>query len=428
MKYLAQLHGFEQVARGADAPGVERLVRALFAQPQGVQQVRGHGDLQVGQPRRGPKENLQRRLAPVQQNLGIGLRRAHANDQVAVRKRFGMLWVAHHIVKDFLHYRIELFLIGKNGHFRGLLLPTDYRRLFAAGPARSDDQRPAQDALVPLDIALDGVLQLVRPRVLNDAWPISAQRSGMFRKARMFSARLAAFCGLNRKPLTPCSTSSGSARALAAKIGLAHDIASNVAMLCSSAELGMTNRLGFYQQAIEFYQQWLEIARKISDRTGEAIALGNLGNIYESTRQYQQAIEFYQQWLNVVKLTGDRSGEAICLSGLGNVYDYLGQYQQAIKFYQQSLQVRKQISDHTGEANVWFNLGLVLEKINQESAAIDTYRNAKRLYQKIGFNPSVQDCNQAIEFLENKQAIAPSRFWLWKWLNNLLQLIKTGSK
>ena len=43
-----QLHSLEQVAARADAPGEERLLRALHAQPHGVQQVSLQTDFQVG--------------------------------------------------------------------------------------------------------------------------------------------------------------------------------------------------------------------------------------------------------------------------------------------------------------------------------------------------------------------------------------------
>ena len=64
--------------------------------------------------------------------------------------------------------------------------------------------------------------------------------------------------------------------------------------------------LGQYQQAIEFHQQSLNIAREIGNRFGEGSALGNIGNAYQSLGQYQQAIEFHQQSLNIAREIGDR--------------------------------------------------------------------------------------------------------------------------
>ncbi|MEH1924596.1 tetratricopeptide repeat protein [Nostoc sp.] len=185
--------------------------------------------------------------------------------------------------------------------------------------------------------------------------------------------------------------------------------------------------LGKYKQAIEFYQQWLSITKNIGDWTGECLSLGSLGNTYESLGNYQLAIEFYQQWLGVARFISDRNGEGMALSGLGSAYKALGQYQMAFEFHQHSLEIRRNLDDRNGEANAWFNLGLVLEKINRESEAIDAFCNAREIYHTMGLDASLQDCNHAIELLSQNVATFTSGFWFGKWLNNLSQLIKSGS-
>ncbi len=64
-------------------------------------------------------------------------------------------------------------------------------------------------------------------------------------------------------------------------------------------------------QAIEYYEQGLEIDREIGDRNnGEAAALGSLGLAYDSLGQYQRAIDFHQQSLEIQREIGDRKGES----------------------------------------------------------------------------------------------------------------------
>ncbi|WP_292802683.1 tetratricopeptide repeat protein [Nostoc sp. NMS7] len=183
--------------------------------------------------------------------------------------------------------------------------------------------------------------------------------------------------------------------------------------------------LGQYQRAIEFYQQSLEIKREIGDRNGEGASLNNLGNAYNSVGQYQRAIEFHQQSLEISREIGDRNGEGNSLNNLGNVYNSLGQYQRAIEFYQQSLEIKREIGDIRGEAIVWFNLGLSLENVNRESDALGAYRNARELYQAMGLDAKVQDCNNAIERLSQPQTLVVSRRGFWVWLHRLWRWVRS---
>ncbi len=142
--------------------------------------------------------------------------------------------------------------------------------------------------------------------------------------------------------------------------------------------------LGQYQQAIQLYQQSLEIAREIGDRNGEASSLGNLGNASYSLGQYQQAIQFQQQQLEICREIGDRNGEAISLNNLGLAYESLGQYQQAIQFYQQSLEICIQIGNRNGEANSLGNLGNAYNSLGQYQQAIQFHQQQLEICREIG--------------------------------------------
>ncbi|BAY23236.1 tetratricopeptide TPR_3 [Calothrix sp. NIES-2100] len=110
--------------------------------------------------------------------------------------------------------------------------------------------------------------------------------------------------------------------------------------------------------------------------------------------------------------------------GLGNVYLFLGEYQRAIEFYQQSLDISKEIGDIRGEANTWFNLGEVLENVNRESDALGAYRNARELYQTMGLDADVQDCNDKIERLSQPKAPVGSRRGFWGWWRRLWRWVR----
>jgi hypothetical protein len=80
------------------------------------------------------------------------------------------------------------------------------------------------------------------------------------------------------------------------------------------------------------------------------------------------------------------------------------------------LDIKKEIGDIRGEATVWFNLGLSLEKVDREQDALGAYRNARELYQTMGLDDKVQNCNNAIEDLSQPQKPVVSRTRFWGWL------------
>ncbi|MEA5512824.1 tetratricopeptide repeat protein [Nodularia sp. UHCC 0506] len=159
-----------------------------------------------------------------------------------------------------------------------------------------------------------------------------------------------------------------------------------------------------YQQAI-FYHNWsLQIARENKDSNAEGTSLNNLGNAHNLLNDYEKAIKYYYLCWQIRKKTDDPNGESNCLNNLGVIYRRLGKPKKAIKYLQQSLQIQKnieygKIGDRRGEANAWLNLGGALMDVNRKSDALGAYRKAREMYQKMGLDADVQNCNNAIERL-----------------------------
>ena len=144
---------------------------------------------------------------------------------------------------------------------------------------------------------------------------------------------------------------------------------------------------------------------EMGDRLGESASLSGLGTAYNALGQHRQAIDFYQQSLEIRRKIGDRRGEAISLSNLGNAYYSLGQYWQAINFHQQSLAIQREIGDRHGEARTWLNKGNALARVDQKWEAQSSYEAARALYEDLGLQKQVETCDTAIRDL-GKQIVA----------------------
>ena len=72
----------------------------------------------------------------------------------------------------------------------------------------------------------------------------------------------------------------------------------------------------------------------MGDRAGEGTAYGNLGGAYFSLGKFQEAIEYCNKDLSIAKEVGDRAGEGTAYGNLGSAYYRLGKFQEAIEYTQ----------------------------------------------------------------------------------------------
>jgi tetratricopeptide (TPR) repeat protein len=144
------------------------------------------------------------------------------------------------------------------------------------------------------------------------------------------------------------------------------------------ADLGETRR------AIQFHEQALLILRELGDRQGEGIVLGNLGLAYADLGETRRAIQFHEQALLIDREIGDRRGEAAVLGNLGLAYKNLGETRRAIQFYEQALLIDREIGDRRGEGTDLGNLGSAYYLLGETRHAIQFYEQALLIDREIG--------------------------------------------
>jgi tetratricopeptide (TPR) repeat protein len=77
--------------------------------------------------------------------------------------------------------------------------------------------------------------------------------------------------------------------------------------------------------------------------------LTGLGAISDNLGQYPQALEYYEAALALQQMIQDRAWQGVTLNNIGAVYDNLGQYEVALGFYQDALVISQEIGDRAGE-------------------------------------------------------------------------------
>ncbi|MBD2079796.1 tetratricopeptide repeat protein [Leptolyngbya sp. FACHB-17] len=138
-------------------------------------------------------------------------------------------------------------------------------------------------------------------------------------------------------------------------------------------------------QAINLYQQSLQLNEQIGNVQGKATTLHNLASIYATQGQVNQAINLYQQSLQLNEQIGNVQGKATTLHQMAGIYATQGQVNQAINLYQQSLQLNEQIGNVQGKATTLNNLASIYATQGQVNQAIKLFNQSLVLKEQIGY-------------------------------------------
>lgn len=146
----------------------------------------------------------------------------------------------------------------------------------------------------------------------------------------------------------------------------------------ASGNLGNTLKvMGKFAEAIQCCKRHLEISRALGDRLSEGRALYNLGNVYHAQGKQlgrvgqndpghfpqevrdclMQAVEYYEENLELMRSLGDRQAMGRAYGNLGNTCYLLGDFARAIRYHTERLQIAQEFGDKAAERRANSNLG-----------------------------------------------------------------------
>jgi len=170
-----------------------------------------------------------------------------------------------------------------------------------------------------------------------------------------------------------------------------------------------------YLQAIDYYLQSIEIARKINDTNRLAVAYARIGLSYYHLNKYDDALENYFNAEKLWKMVDNKSGLANNFLNIGLIFDDRKQSDKALDYYKQALELFKELNNKIGIANVNMNIGIIHFQskkydlaLNYTYGALEIFRELNNLksiavsYGTLGliYNELVE-FDKAIEYLKN---------------------------
>ena len=155
--------------------------------------------------------------------------------------------------------------------------------------------------------------------------------------------------------------------------------------------LGYSQRtLGRYTKANEFHHCALEIAREAEDRTCEIANFNHLSRTCVHQQDYENAIDYSQRALILARQSGDRLGEANALVNLGYSKVFSARqldsmdsevYQEAIRYLEQGLNLAEKLGDVFSQALGYNSLGIAYVILSQPTSAITSLEKGAQLAQ-----------------------------------------------
>jgi tetratricopeptide (TPR) repeat protein/transcriptional regulator with XRE-family HTH domain len=152
----------------------------------------------------------------------------------------------------------------------------------------------------------------------------------------------------------------------------------------TAALAGLLRHDGPWDEAVTRHATAVQAARQIGDRTGEALALTDLGDVRRLTGDFAGAVRDLQEALGIYRDLGDRPGEALALANLGNTRRMAGDYPDAVRDLQEALDICRDLGDQPRRTNVLIIHGQALQAAGDYPAAAQDLREALDIYRDLG--------------------------------------------
>lgn len=148
--------------------------------------------------------------------------------------------------------------------------------------------------------------------------------------------------------------------------------------------------LGRYDEAVASAEAGLVRAREALVRRGEARAMNNLGVIARRTGDFGEALDRFQQALEIYRSIGDEAAVATSLNNLSVVQGFdVGDYQRALENQLQALTIRERMGDEEGRYQSYNTLGVIYDNMDDPVAAVRYLNQALEGWRKLGLEPRI---------------------------------------
>ena len=158
-------------------------------------------------------------------------------------------------------------------------------------------------------------------------------------------------------------------------------------MAASLSEMAQAySLLGKPDKVLATLNQTLSLEQEIGAKKEAGDTLIDLGNFYDDRGRHDQALQMYKESLQIQRDSGDENYQALCLNNIGDTYFSKGQYQDALTYFQQALTLREKLKVPGAIAGTVQSLAETNVRLGQYDQAAGLYLRALDLYRSAGDN------------------------------------------
>ncbi|MBS1997687.1 MAG: CHAT domain-containing protein, partial [Cyanobacteria bacterium SZAS LIN-2] len=149
--------------------------------------------------------------------------------------------------------------------------------------------------------------------------------------------------------------------------------------ICKGSEGNVRFEQKQYDVAVQLYKEAKELAGPV-DRRREGIWLGNMGVALSRLGKVDQAMEYIQEAIELAKTLNDEHSLAAHLDSMGDCLKAQGEPARASTVYEEALEIARRISDHLGERIYLSNLGKLKAEAGELTPAYEYFASACNLF------------------------------------------------
>lgn len=141
--------------------------------------------------------------------------------------------------------------------------------------------------------------------------------------------------------------------------------------------------LGENATSIFYYEQSIDILRKIKNKKELMNAFLNIGIAYKENAYYDKALSYLFEAASLFEAEKDSIRLSSSYNTIGNVYRILRDYEKSLNYHYKALAIRTQIKYENGIAGSFNNIGTVYKHLEQYDSAIAYFNASLTLKSKI---------------------------------------------
>ncbi len=153
------------------------------------------------------------------------------------------------------------------------------------------------------------------------------------------------------------------------------------------------------EKAFDYFNQSLALYQKLREESGVGTVYGNFGNVFYSLGYYDQALYYYQESYKKLEDRGSKDAMSILVGNIGTIHEEKGDLNDALRYYEESYQYRVSTKNLLGQAFGLASLGNIKFKLGRFHEAIQDNHQAKKIQEDLGEQHALTDTLMNIGWL-----------------------------